>query len=175
MNAKTERRQTARGAAARSAPRTADRFPHLAIENVRPEIDAGRFPAKRTVGSHVVVSADVLKDGHDLTRARIRYQSPGSSTWRYAPMTFSFETDRWSGAFVADEIGRWRYTVDAWTDQWGTWRSKLEKKSAAGQDVDVDLLEGAELVRTAARKLRYGDARRRLESIAESIGKQGEY
>ena len=35
------------------------------IENVRPRVDCGEFPIKRTVGERVVVTADVLTDGHD--------------------------------------------------------------------------------------------------------------
>src|SRR5436190_14081598 len=38
----------------------------VVIENVTPEVDEGRFPAKRTVGEAVVVEADVFADGHDL-------------------------------------------------------------------------------------------------------------
>ncbi|HEX2227522.1 MAG TPA: maltotransferase domain-containing protein, partial [Candidatus Binatia bacterium] len=37
----------------------------VVIEAVTPEIDHGRFPAKRTVGDKVVVEADVFADGHD--------------------------------------------------------------------------------------------------------------
>jgi starch synthase (maltosyl-transferring) len=38
----------------------------VVVEHVRPEIDGGRFPIKRTPGESVVVTADVFADGHDL-------------------------------------------------------------------------------------------------------------
>jgi len=42
------------------------------IDRVRPEIDAGRFPIKRTVGEKVKVRADILTDGHDALLSRFR-------------------------------------------------------------------------------------------------------
>src|SRR5882724_6613853 len=37
----------------------------VVIENVKREIDCGRFPAKRTVGERMTVEADIFADGHD--------------------------------------------------------------------------------------------------------------
>ncbi|MBI3325166.1 MAG: DUF3416 domain-containing protein, partial [Nitrospinae bacterium] len=37
----------------------------VVIENVKPEIDAGRFPIKRTLGESVFVEADMFVDGHE--------------------------------------------------------------------------------------------------------------
>jgi starch synthase (maltosyl-transferring) len=42
------------------------------IEHVRPEIDGGRFPIKRTVGERLDVTADVFADGHDVVAAVLR-------------------------------------------------------------------------------------------------------
>ena len=38
----------------------------VAIENVKPIVDNGRFAIKRSVGQKIVVSADVFADGHEL-------------------------------------------------------------------------------------------------------------
>ena len=43
----------------------------VVIERVRPEVDCGRFPAKRTVGERVIVEADVFTDGHDAVGAAL--------------------------------------------------------------------------------------------------------
>ena len=48
----------------------------VVIECVRPELDAGRYAVKRVVGDAFEVRADILKDGHDLLSARIRYSGP---------------------------------------------------------------------------------------------------
>ena len=125
---------------------------HLTIECVTPELDAGRYAVKRVVGDTVWVGADIFKEGHDLLAARAVYKGPGDTGWSAAPLRFDFDSDRWYGAFVVDRIGLWTFTVEGWTDAFGTWRAELRKKVDANQDVHVELLEGALLVRSAARR-----------------------
>src|SRR6185369_29810 len=44
-----------------------DRFARrVVIEHLQPEIDAGRFPIKRTVGEIIDVSATIFADRHDV-------------------------------------------------------------------------------------------------------------
>ena len=69
-----------------------------AIEGVEPEIDAGRYPIKRTVGENVVVQADVFVDGHDVLSAVVLYRPDSEDKWREAPMRF-VDNDRWQGQF----------------------------------------------------------------------------
>ena len=144
-------------------------LPHLVVAAVTPAVDAGRYPAKRVVGDTVVVGADVFKDGHDLLRARVRVRAPDGAT-RTAPMTRDPKADRWTGAFTVDAIGRWSYTVEAWTDTFATWQRDLQKKVDAGQDVGLELVEGAQLVDAAARRTRFGEPRRRIEGYARTLG-----
>ena len=40
---------------------------------------------------------------------------------------------RWAAEIAVDAIGLWQYTVQAWTDVFGTWRDELERKLLAGQ------------------------------------------
>ena len=58
----------------------------IRIEHPYPVVDGGRFPAKRCVGDTVEVSADILRDGHEVLRAVVRYRAPGSRRWVEAPM-----------------------------------------------------------------------------------------
>jgi starch synthase (maltosyl-transferring) len=138
-------------------------LPAIVIEQVSPAVDGGRFPPKRVVGQPCEVGAVIFKDGHDLLAARVRYRGPGDGAWHTAPLTFLYDADRWVGRFPLDRIGRWAFTIEAWTDRWGSWRGALEKKLAAGQDVHVELLEGAALADAAARRMRFGEARTRLQ------------
>jgi len=46
----------------------------VVIENVRPEVDAGRFPIKRVVGESVLVRADVFADEHDALVVILLYR-----------------------------------------------------------------------------------------------------
>ena len=121
----------------------------VVIENVKPEIDCGRFPAKRTVGESMTVEADIFADGHDALSALLLYRKDGVSRWTDIPMQ-PLVNDRWRGAFEVQEIGDHYYTVQAWVDRFKTWRQGLAKKVEAAQDVAVDLLAGAEIVELAA-------------------------
>ncbi len=150
-------------AASLSAP-----FARVSIERVTPELDGGRHPVKRLVGEELVVGADVFKDGHDLLAARVCYRPPGETEWRSTPLAYDFNADRWSAAVLLHRIGRWSYSVEAWTDSFGTWRSGLEKKHAAGLDVTSELLEGAAMVDAAARRAK-GDARVALAQSAATL------
>ncbi len=145
------------------------RLDHLCIECVTPALDAGRHPVKRVVGDVVVVGADIIKDGHDLLAARVVYRGPGAGDWASAPMTYDFDADRWYGAFLVDRIGRWTFTIEAWTDRFATWRAGLRKKVEAGQDVGTDLIEGAQFVSGAARGTRFGPTRATLLATAKLL------
>jgi starch synthase (maltosyl-transferring) len=148
---------------------TSRRVEYLVIECVTPELDAGRFPVKRIAGDTVAVSADILKEGHDLIAARVSYKGPGDTNWSTTPMTFDYDADRWTGSFAADRIGRWTFSVEAWTDRFGTWRSELRKKIDAGQEVQLELSEGAQLARTAARSAKSAPARASLNMTAKVL------
>jgi len=117
----------------------------VAIEGVRPEIDGGRFPIKRTVGEEVVVEADAFADGHDVIGVVLRYRQGGSTEWTDLPMK-PLGNDRWRAAFRVSAMGQWHYTIAGWVDHFETWRRDLVKKLDAGQNLQVDLLIGAKLL-----------------------------
>jgi starch synthase (maltosyl-transferring) len=137
----------------------------ILILNPSPTVDGGRWPAKRVVGDGCVVGADLLREGHDVLGARIRWRAPGERAWGSAPMTYDADLDRWSGVLLPDRPGRWLFTIEAWAEPFASWRAELERWLAAGEDVELDLAEGAELVERSARRAR-GEARRTLEEAA---------
>ena len=114
-----------------------------------PEIDAGRFPAKRAVGETVVVEADIFADGHDAVAAVLRHRHEGSAEWTESAMT-PLVNDRWRGGFPVTELGRYRFTVEGWVDPFETWSRQLAKRIEAGQNVKVELEVGARMVESAA-------------------------
>ena len=144
----------------------------IIIEAVLPEIDAGRFPIKRTVGEEVVVSADIFAEGHDVLRAVVLHRKAGSADWSESPMT-PLINDRWTGRFACDSIGRYEYTVMAWVDLFDSWQRDLRKRVEAGQDVASELLEGAEYVRAAATRAS-GDDSAWLRDRASLLARSGE-
>jgi starch synthase (maltosyl-transferring) len=128
----------------------------IQIQYPEPAVDDGRYAAKRTVGDSVTVSADVFRDGHDMLRAVVRYRGPDDDEWHEAlmrPIDRHLGGVRWSGSFPVDRMGRWEYTIEAWTDVFGTWRDELERKILAGQhDLAGELSEGTVLLRRAAKR-----------------------
>ena len=118
------------------------------IEGVLPEIDRGRFPIKRVVGEAVEVGADIFAEGHDVLAAIVRHRPVGQTKWAEVPMT-ALVNDRWTASFPVEALGRHEYTVEAWVDRFASWFKELGKKVAAGQEVNSELLEGAQHVREA--------------------------
>ncbi|MBI4692973.1 MAG: alpha-1,4-glucan--maltose-1-phosphate maltosyltransferase [Gammaproteobacteria bacterium] len=120
------------------------------IENVRPQVDGGRFPIKRIVGEAVRVTAEVFADGHDCVVVQLLHRHDGDSRWHAAFMQ-GLGNDRWQATFAPAALGIARYRVRAWVDHFMTWRRDLQKRHAAGQDLGVEWLRGAALVEAAAR------------------------
>jgi len=118
------------------------------IEDIYPLVDGGRFPVKRMVGERVEVWADVYRDGHDLIRAALLWRRERDREWRREPMTHHSD-DRWSGSFLPDQPGRHVYAIEAWTDEFATWRQNFELKQKAGGDLALDALEGAGMLTKA--------------------------
>jgi starch synthase (maltosyl-transferring) len=118
------------------------------IEDVFPTVDGGRFPVKRIVGEPVEVWADIYRDGHDVVSAALVWRRERDREWRREPMTHH-SNDRWSGFFVPDQPGRYVYAIEAWTDEFATWRHGFELKQKAGADLTLDAIEGAGLLTKA--------------------------
>lgn len=130
----------------------------VVIEHVSPEIDCGRFAAKRVAGDRLTVKADIFTDGHDELAAVLLHRRLGEAAWHETAME-PLPNDRWRAAFTVEELGRYEYTVEAWVDPFKTWRRDLEKKVAADQEVSVELLVGSDLVNRTAERAVGEDAR----------------
>ena len=76
----------------------------VVISGVAPEIDGGRFPAKRVVGDEVVVGADLFADGHDLVAGALLWRRERSRNWERVPLE-PLGNDRWAGSFPVHHLG----------------------------------------------------------------------
>lgn len=136
------------------------------IENVSPSVDGGRFEVKRSVGEDVVVEADAFADGHDRLRAVIQHRSEIDAEWHETEME-QLVNDRWRGRFRVHREGMHEYLVIAWVDHFGTWRHDLEIKAEAGQDVNVDLLGGSQMLAKLAENVDGSRGERLREASAK--------
>jgi starch synthase (maltosyl-transferring) len=137
-----------------ASPRTQAPPPRIRIQLVRPTIEEGRWPVKRTAGDVVAVSADVFRDGHEVLRAVVRWQGNGESEWHEAPLTpldAHHNGVRWTGAFRVEHVGLARWTIQAWVDVFAGWRDEVARKLDAGQiDMSGETSEGVVLLKDAA-------------------------
>jgi starch synthase (maltosyl-transferring) len=143
------------------------------IQYPAPAVDGGRYPVKRVVGDRVAVEADIFRDGHELVRAVLKYRPVGTRRWREGELhriDAQLEGVRWGGEFVVDAVGGWEYTVEAWSDSFGTWRDELRRKLAAGQsDLAGETSEGVVLIGAAAERAHSDEDRTTLESALATI------
>jgi starch synthase (maltosyl-transferring) len=137
----------------------------IAIENVSPEIDAGRFAAKGVLGRPVEVLADAFGDGHEVIGAAVLFRKDGSRDAAAAPMT-QLGNDRWRAEILPEAIGAHHFTVVAWRDLFGTWHHDTAKKVAAGQDVSVEIEEARLLLARVKAKGADGEALKALSARA---------
>ena len=129
----------------------------IIIEHVTPEVNCGRFAIKRIIGDEITVRADVFGDGHDVVRAALLYRYEKESEWQKTLMQ-PLINDRWQASFSVQNIGRYFYTIQGWIDHFGTWKHGFEKKWQAGQDIHVELMIAAKLVKQAIERASDSDA-----------------
>ena len=91
------------------------------------------------------LGADIFGDGHDKIAACIKYRAQDEVDWREAPMAF-VDNDRWGGRFPVHRNCRYFYTIEAWRDQFESWRAEVMKKHDAGLDLGLELTEGRALL-----------------------------
>jgi starch synthase (maltosyl-transferring) len=119
--------------------------PRFLVEDIYPSIDGGRYPLKRIAGEPIEIWADILREGHDQLAAELLWRKETDGVWQRTPMALH-NNDRWQASFTPPEPGRYLFEIEAWTDQFGSWRHGLVLKRDAGQDISVDALEGREML-----------------------------
>ena len=117
----------------------------LVITDIRPQVACGRWPVRAVAGETLRVEATVFREGHDAVGADVVLRGPGGRRPTRHPMT-DLGHDRWTAELPLDATGRWSYLIEAYDAPLATWRHKLEVKHGAGQDVEVELQEGAQLL-----------------------------
>ncbi len=126
------------------------RTARIVIQNVAPELDCGRYAVKREVGDLLLVSAEVFREGHDKIRAVLRHRRADEDSWHETSMELiNVGLDLWQAGLRLEENARYQYTVEAWPDDYESWRDEIEKKQAANQVITLELAEGRAIVDAA--------------------------
>jgi starch synthase (maltosyl-transferring) len=126
----------------------------VVIEQPRPVVECGSLPAKATVGIPLTITASVFADGHDLVMGWVRHGRPGagldtSDRWQELPMR-TLGDDRFGAVLTPAREGPWAFEIVAMPDLYGSWLGDLRIRLDAGQDVALELEEGARMAERAA-------------------------
>ena len=116
-----------------------------AIDQIFPDVDSGRFAAKRIVHRPTKVAADIVCDGHDVLTCTLHIRGPHHESWATISMT-DVGNDRWEAAFTPDELGTWEYTIRGGVDRFKTWLRDLKQHKNAGDDLHDELIEGQQII-----------------------------
>jgi starch synthase (maltosyl-transferring) len=156
----------------------------VVIEEVQPQVDCGRYPAKRILDDAVTVTAAVFGDGHDHVAGRLLYRHSSEKDWRSTPLT-PLTNDLWTVTFTVDKLGDWLYTLEAWVDHFDTWCADLRKRlaaqpnpntpdaSAQSQNIPLALQSGAILLHQAAQRAKDSDSQL-LTEVAANLNRLAE-
>ncbi|WP_420914166.1 alpha-1,4-glucan--maltose-1-phosphate maltosyltransferase [Arsenicicoccus piscis] len=121
----------------------------IPVEDVFPTVDCGRRPAKSVVGETFTVWATVFREGHDAVNASVALHDPDGGV-THVPMTcVEPGLNLWSAEISADREGLWSYSVEGWSDPYGTWHHDAVIKVEAGVDTELMLEEGARVLQRA--------------------------
>jgi starch synthase (maltosyl-transferring) len=121
-----------------------------AVENLSPSIEHGRYPVKRVPGEELTIEADIVKDGHDVVAALLKWRMEGQRAWHETPMEH-VNNDRWRGTCAFPSVGFGEFTIEVYAERWLSWRHEFTKKFEAKiADLAVEIEEGARLVDAAA-------------------------
>jgi len=88
----------------------------VAIENVWPQVDGGRFPIKRIIGDEVRVEADLFAEGRDPVQGLLLVRHASDRRWTEIPLK-PLDNDRWAASFIVSKEGYYVYTLMGWVGE----------------------------------------------------------
>ncbi|MFI5794865.1 alpha-1,4-glucan--maltose-1-phosphate maltosyltransferase [Streptomyces sp. NPDC051677] len=142
----------------------------IPVRDVEPRVECGRRPAKAVTGETVRISATVFREGHDAIGANVVLKGPDGGRGPWTPMReLAPGSDRWGADVTLEAMGRWTFTVEAWSDPIATWRRHADIKIPAGIDTGLVLEEGGRLYARAAARAPRGPQRTLLRDAAKTL------
>ena len=143
----------------------------VVISNIFPQIEGGRYPAKRVTGESITVTADIFSDGHDAVAASLLMRPKADEQWQEYPMKHVIN-DRWEATVETKNVGFYEYQVIGWIDHFTTWKKGLLKKFDARQNIEVELEIGAQML-LDAQKFAESQVSGKLQTWAEILNASG--
>ena len=152
-----------------TAPEYDPLLPRLPILGLSPQVDEGQWAASAFSGEVVPFRATAFREGHDRIGVDLILLDPSGNQTEHHMRPLAPGTDRWGVEVQLEEEGLWRYRIQAYADEYATWRHNAEVKVPAGVDVELMLTMGRELLERAATDKRRSTAERRHLSEAARV------
>ena len=155
----------------------------VVVDRVRPYVQCGEFAAKATVALPLRVGATLALDGHDPVLAWVWFGKGSAEPitdatspprgWREAQLE-PLGNDLYSAWLVLPKPGDWAFAVGGVPDQYGAWVRDVRIRFEAGQDIEIELQEGAAIARRQLEQGGLSEAdRRALAALASAVGGPG--
>jgi starch synthase (maltosyl-transferring) len=151
-------------------PEYAPLLGRIPILELSPQVDDGLWPATAFSGEVVPFQATAFREGHDLIGVDLLLLDPAGQQTEHRMRPIAPGTDRWQALVQLEAEGLWRYRVQAYADEFATWKHNAEVKVAAGVDVELMFTIGHDiLARAAADKRRSTAERRHLSEAVKAV------
>ncbi|WP_244528248.1 MULTISPECIES: alpha-1,4-glucan--maltose-1-phosphate maltosyltransferase [unclassified Leifsonia] len=141
----------------------------MPILELSPQVDEGLWAASAFSGEVIPFRATAFREGHDKIGVDLLLLDPSGVQTEYHMHPLTPGTDRWEVEVQLEQTGLWRYRVQAYADEYATWRHNAEVKVPAGMDVELMLRMGHDLLLRASQDKRRGTAERRHLSEAAKV------
>ena len=144
-------------------------LPRIPILDLSPQVDEGHWAASAFSGEVVPFRATAFREGHDRIGVDLLLLDPSGTQTEHHMHATAPGTDGWEVEVQLEQEGLWRYRVQAYADEYATWRHNAEVKIPAGIDVELMLTIAHDLLTTAATDKRRSTAERRHLSEAARV------
>ena len=139
-------------------------FGRIAVMDVTPNEESGRFPARVELGEPFKVTAQVFIEGRTKVGATAIVRNHRGKEMQRLPMTFTNPgLDRWEVmltcgehsdvkpwqpefAAIKRQLGEWSVTIEGWEDTYKSWLHDAAIKVKVNDDVENALESGAQLL-----------------------------
>ncbi len=171
-------------------------FGRIAVMDVTPNEESGRFPARVELGEPFKVTAQVFIEGRtkvgataivrnhrgkEMQRLPMTCTNPGLDRWEVM-LTCGEHSDvkPWQPEFAAikRQLGEWSVTVEGWEDTYKSWLHDAAIKVKVNDDVENALESGAQLLerwaKTADAKLSAAQRVGQMQLGDRFAGRRGE-
>ncbi|WP_263970292.1 alpha-1,4-glucan--maltose-1-phosphate maltosyltransferase [Gulosibacter chungangensis] len=121
-------------------------YGRIPIMRLRPQIECALFPSKAYVGEVIPFSCVAFREGHDKIAVDLVLTAPNGDATRIRLDRGNPGLDEWQTTAQVTVEGEWQWYMEAFGDDFATWRHNAEIKVPAGIDVEVMLEEGARVL-----------------------------